>query len=104
MIMYNINMLMFVSHSDGFGINTDVFETNILNLSVVIGVLVYYGRAAFTKRLLSSLSFCYNFFLAYILYSISLGTFKIFLFVRFNKLWALVFLLVRLFLVNFNFS
>ena len=48
--MYNINMLAFVSHSEGFGINTDVFETNILNLSVVIGVLVYYGRAAFTER------------------------------------------------------
>jgi F-type H+-transporting ATPase subunit b len=46
--MYNINMLAFISHSDGFGINTDVFETNILNLSVVIGILVYYGRAAFT--------------------------------------------------------
>jgi F-type H+-transporting ATPase subunit b len=49
--MYNINMLMFISNSGGFGINTDVFETNILNLSVVIGVLVYYGRAAFAKRL-----------------------------------------------------
>ena len=48
--MYNVNMLAFVSHSDGFGINTDIFETNILNLSVVIGVLVYYGRAAFTER------------------------------------------------------
>lgn len=43
-------MLAFVSHSDGFGINTDIFETNILNLSVVIGVLVYYGRAAFMER------------------------------------------------------
>lgn len=49
--MYNINVLMFVSHSEGFGINTDIFETNILNLSVVIGVLVYYGRAAFTERI-----------------------------------------------------
>jgi F-type H+-transporting ATPase subunit b len=31
--------------SNGFGFNTDIFETNILNLSVVIGVLIYYGRA-----------------------------------------------------------
>lgn len=50
--MYNINMLAFISHSESFGINTDVFETNILNLSVVIGILVYYGRAAFTECLL----------------------------------------------------
>lgn len=43
----NINMLFFVSETEGFGINTDIFETNILNLSVVIGVLIYYGRVAF---------------------------------------------------------
>lgn len=53
-MMYNINMLAFISHSDGFGINTNIFETNILNLSVVIGVLVYYGRAAFTECFLTS--------------------------------------------------
>jgi F-type H+-transporting ATPase subunit b len=28
---------------EGFGINTNLFETNIINLSVVIGVLVYFG-------------------------------------------------------------
>nr|YP_009144904.1 ATPase subunit I [Euglenaria anabaena]AKJ83351.1 ATPase subunit I [Euglenaria anabaena] len=39
-------MLASIAHAEGFGINTDIFETNILNLSVVIGVLVYYGRAA----------------------------------------------------------
>ena len=49
--MFNINMLMPIAHSEGFGINTDIFETNILNLSVVIGVLIYYGRAAFTEHL-----------------------------------------------------
>ena len=65
--MYNINMLAFVSHSDGFGINTDIFETNILNLSVVIGVLVYYGRAAFTERFnLTN----YNFFSLFYRFSI----------------------------------
>lgn len=51
MIMYNIvNMFLFFSEEKGFGINTDVFETNILNLSVVIGILVYYGRVAFSTR------------------------------------------------------
>ena len=39
-------MFMFVAEAEGFGINTDIFETNILNLSVVIGVLIYYGRVA----------------------------------------------------------
>lgn len=49
MIINNINMLFFISESEGFGINTDLFETNILNLSVVIGVLIYYGRVAFSS-------------------------------------------------------
>lgn len=49
-MMFNINMLMSLAHSEGFSINTDIFETNVLNLSVVIGVLIYYGRAAFVIR------------------------------------------------------
>jgi hypothetical protein len=44
--IYNINM--FISEAEGFGINTDIFETNVLNLAVVIGVLIYYGRVAFS--------------------------------------------------------
>jgi len=44
----NINLFTFVSHVETFGINNDIFETNILNLSVVIGVLIYYGRVAFS--------------------------------------------------------
>lgn len=44
--MIDINIFNFISEeSEGFGINTDIFETNILNLAVVIGVLVYYGRS-----------------------------------------------------------
>lgn len=39
-MIYNINICMFISEHRGFGINTDLFETNVLNLSVVIGVLV----------------------------------------------------------------
>lgn len=42
-----INLINFIAEEESFGINTDIFETNILNLSVVIGVLVYYGRIAF---------------------------------------------------------
>lgn len=45
MNIYNINM--FISEAEGFGINTDILETNVLNLAVVIGVLIYYGRVAF---------------------------------------------------------
>ncbi len=49
MNIYNINM--FISEAEGFGINTDIFETNVLNLAVVIGVLIYYGRVAFFDML-----------------------------------------------------
>jgi len=52
-MMFNINMLMSLAHSEGFSINTDIFETNVLNLSVVIGVLIYYGRAALADLLKS---------------------------------------------------
>ena len=44
MLTYSINYFSFISSSEGFGFNTDIFETNILNLAVVLGVLVYYGR------------------------------------------------------------
>lgn len=49
MIVLDINILNFISEeSEGFGFNTDIFETNVLNLAVVIGVLVYYGRSLLT--------------------------------------------------------
>lgn len=54
-------MLSFLSEEEGFGINTNLFETNILNLSVVIGVLIYYGRIAFVIRI-----FFYEFKINYI--------------------------------------
>lgn len=44
-----LNLIYILSEEKGLGINTDIFETNILNLSVVIGVLVYYGKIAFLK-------------------------------------------------------
>jgi F-type H+-transporting ATPase subunit b len=47
-VFNNVNFLSVLSNNSGFGINTDVIETNILNLSVVIGVLFYYGRIVFS--------------------------------------------------------
>nr|YP_010700346.1 ATP synthase CF0 subunit I [Flexiglena variabilis]WCH63487.1 ATP synthase CF0 subunit I [Flexiglena variabilis] len=44
-IILNINLFDFLSEREGFGINTDLLDTNILNLSVVVGVLVYYGKS-----------------------------------------------------------
>jgi F-type H+-transporting ATPase subunit b len=35
----------------GFGLNLDIFETNIINLAIVIGVLVYFGRGVLGKIL-----------------------------------------------------
>lgn len=43
----NFNLFSLICESEGFKLNTDLFETNVLNLSVVIGVLIYYGKAAF---------------------------------------------------------
>ena len=50
MDLSNIRIFTILSETKNFGINTDVFETNILNLAVVIGVLIYYGRTAFSIR------------------------------------------------------
>lgn len=32
------------SHEGGFGLNFDILETNLINLIIVIGLLVYFGR------------------------------------------------------------
>jgi len=47
-ILNDFNLFSLISESEGFQLNTDLFETNVLNLSVVVGVLVYYGKAAFS--------------------------------------------------------
>jgi F-type H+-transporting ATPase subunit b len=39
------------SLSEGFGFNTDVLETNVLNLGVVLAVVVVYGGDAFSAVL-----------------------------------------------------
>ncbi len=49
MVIFDVDLFSIISESEGFGINTDIFETNVLNLSVVIGVLIYYGRIAFSS-------------------------------------------------------
>jgi len=36
---------------EGFGINTNILETNVINLAVVIGVLVYFGGDILTSSL-----------------------------------------------------
>lgn len=46
MVLNSIGFSYFLSNQGGFGLNTDIFETNVINLSVVIGILVYYGRIA----------------------------------------------------------
>lgn len=35
----------------GFGLNLDIFETNIINLTILIGVLFYFGRGLLTNIL-----------------------------------------------------
>ena len=37
---YFLNMVIFPLGHGGFGINTNIFETNIINLAVVVGVVV----------------------------------------------------------------
>ena len=37
--------------AEGFGINTNILETNIINLSVVIGIVVYFGGGFLTSLL-----------------------------------------------------
>ena len=32
------------AHSSGFGLNFNIFETNLINLTLLVGILVYFGR------------------------------------------------------------
>ena len=36
---------------EGFGINTNLLETNVINLAVVVGVLIYFGGDVLTSLL-----------------------------------------------------
>lgn len=42
-IYYNFYEL--VCENKGFGINSDLLETNIFNLTIVIGCVIYYGKS-----------------------------------------------------------
>ncbi len=35
----------------GFGLNIDIFETNLINLAILIGILFYFGRKVLTNIL-----------------------------------------------------
>jgi F-type H+-transporting ATPase subunit b len=35
----------------GFGLNLDILETNIINLAIIIGVLIYFGKNSLGKTL-----------------------------------------------------
>jgi len=37
--------------SNGFGLNTNPLETNLINLVVVIGLLVYFGKGVCASRI-----------------------------------------------------
>jgi len=37
--------------NEGFGLNLDILETNLVNLTILIGLLLFYGRKFLTKLL-----------------------------------------------------
>lgn len=39
------------AEAHGFGLNTDIFEANLINLAIVIGVVVYFGKGLLGKVL-----------------------------------------------------
>nr|YP_009256684.1 CF0 subunit I of ATP synthase [Entransia fimbriata]ANI25344.1 CF0 subunit I of ATP synthase [Entransia fimbriata]WKT05768.1 CF0 subunit I of ATP synthase [Entransia fimbriata]WKT05887.1 CF0 subunit I of ATP synthase [Entransia fimbriata] len=47
------NLLFFLSPGEGWNLNGDLFETNLINLGVVLGILFYFGQGSL-KSLLSN--------------------------------------------------
>nr|YP_009258433.1 CF0 subunit I of ATP synthase [Spirogyra maxima]ANI25253.1 CF0 subunit I of ATP synthase [Spirogyra maxima] len=43
--------LQYWSPAGGFGLNTNLLETNLINLTVVIGVLIYFGKGVLSTLL-----------------------------------------------------
>ncbi|MBD2089634.1 F0F1 ATP synthase subunit B [Microcoleus sp. FACHB-1515] len=39
------------AYEAGFGLNFDILETNLINISIIVGVLVYFGRGIVRKTL-----------------------------------------------------
>ena len=51
-----IETLLFLAeaHSEvegGFGLNLDILDTNLINLTLLVGILVYYGKPLLTNIL-----------------------------------------------------
>ncbi len=44
-------LLAEAEESGGFGLNADILETNLINLIIIIGVLIYFGRGFLGKTL-----------------------------------------------------
>ena len=42
---------LLASETKGFGLNFDILETNIINLAIVIGVLIYFGKGFLGSKL-----------------------------------------------------
>jgi len=53
------NFICLLSEHSGFGLNTDLFETNVLNLAFVIGVLIYYGSSLFICNVIVFKIWCF---------------------------------------------
>nr|YP_005352933.1 ATP synthase CF0 subunit I [Mankyua chejuensis]ADZ47965.1 ATP synthase CF0 subunit I [Mankyua chejuensis]AJJ48595.1 ATP synthase CF0 B subunit [Mankyua chejuensis] len=47
----SIFLLSYRPLAGGFGLNTNVLETDIINLGVVIGILIYFGKGVLTNLL-----------------------------------------------------
>lgn len=50
-ISHQAFLLASETESHGFGLNLDLLETNIVNLAIIIGVLLYFGRGVIGKTL-----------------------------------------------------
>jgi len=42
---------LLASETKGFGLNFDILETNLINLAIVIGVLIYFGKGFLGSKL-----------------------------------------------------
>ncbi|MDJ0725862.1 MAG: F0F1 ATP synthase subunit B [Prochloraceae cyanobacterium] len=45
------NWWLLAAESSGFGLNFDILDTNLINLAILIGILVFYGRKLLGKIL-----------------------------------------------------
>jgi F-type H+-transporting ATPase subunit b len=48
--MIGINLIL-ATHEAGFGINTNIFEANLINLLILVGVLFFFGKKLITNIL-----------------------------------------------------